>query len=507
MTRANVARHQGDSFQARLFWLKASALLDPKSNVVKVSYETGPKSFDDITIEYDPHRPESDRDGKPIFRRHMQCKWHTTAGTFGHQDFIDPKFINAETFSFLQKVNRAQCLHAADGVGSQFQLHTNWRMQTDDALLSLIRKDVGALDMDRFMDGGDRSAVGKIRKLWRDHLGIDDVALGLTARTLAIIEQLDTLADLRERLDDRLGWHGLRRIPSDEAGFFYDDVITKLQAQGRIAFTRESFRAMCDKEKLFDYDNPMRDAIVVGIRSFLHPIDSLDERRLQMIDLVPHFDGRYIRSQSDWQDKILPELQAGATAAARAADQLRLILDAHVSIAFAAGAVLNVKSGKRIEIEQRMGGKRVWAADDGPLRSDWPQIEFQDEQLDGRGDEEIAVAIGLTRDVSDGARRFIAQDLPGVGRIIDCRPAGGASQLSVQSGRHAVHLAESVTHYLRKIADSDRPYARLHLFIAAPNGFTFFLGQHQQALGPVQLYEWDFDGQRTKSYTPAIQLR
>ena len=40
----------------------------------------------------------------------------------------------------------------------------------------------------------------------------------------------------------------------------------------------------------------MRDAIVVGVRSFLHPIDSLDERRLEMIDLVPFFDGRYIKS-------------------------------------------------------------------------------------------------------------------------------------------------------------------------------------------------------------------
>lgn len=44
MTDANVARHQGDDFQARLFWLKATALLDPKSNVVRVSYELDQKA-------------------------------------------------------------------------------------------------------------------------------------------------------------------------------------------------------------------------------------------------------------------------------------------------------------------------------------------------------------------------------------------------------------------------------------------------------------------------------
>lgn len=108
----------------------------------------------------------------------------------------------------------------------------------------------------------------KIRKLWRDHLGIDDEALALAAQTFAIIEQLDTLDDLRERLDDRLAGRGLRRVPSDETGFFYDDLIMKLQAQGRITFDRQSFAAMCDKEKLFDENHPLEDTIVLGIRSF-----------------------------------------------------------------------------------------------------------------------------------------------------------------------------------------------------------------------------------------------
>ena len=147
-----------------------------------------------------------------------------------------PRFINADTFSLLQKVHRVQNLHAADGVGAQFQFHSNWRLKPDDPLLPLIRKDDGALDVARLSVGGDRSAFGKVRKLWREHLGIDDAALSLAARTFAIIEQLDTLQDLRERLDDRLGWRGLRRVPSDEAGFFYDDLITKLQAQGRVEF-------------------------------------------------------------------------------------------------------------------------------------------------------------------------------------------------------------------------------------------------------------------------------
>jgi hypothetical protein len=46
---------------------------------------------------------------------------------------------------------------------------------------------------------------------------------------------------------------------------------------------------------------------------------------------------------------------------------------------------------------------------------------------------------------------------------------------------------------------------RMHLFIAGPNAFTFFLGQRQTAVGPIRLYEFDFDGSR-RSYTAALTL-
>ena len=52
MTQAIAARKQGDDFQARLFWLCGSLLLDPKGAVTRVAYETGPKAFDDVLIEY-----------------------------------------------------------------------------------------------------------------------------------------------------------------------------------------------------------------------------------------------------------------------------------------------------------------------------------------------------------------------------------------------------------------------------------------------------------------------
>jgi hypothetical protein len=44
----------------------------------------------------------------------------------------------------------------------------------------------------------------------------------------------------------------------------------------------------------------------------------------------------------------------------------------------------------------------------------------------------------------------------------------------------------------------------LHVFIAAPNGFTFFLGQQQPVLGRTAVYEWDHDGPRGSGYSEGI---
>ena len=45
-----------------------------------------------------------------------------------------------------------------------------------------------------------------------------------------------------------------------------------------------------------------------------------------------------------------------------------------------------------------------------------------------------------------------------------------------------------------------------HLFIAAPNGFTFFAGQRAIVLGPTRLYEFDFEGERGGTYRPSLTL-
>lgn len=506
MTRANVARRHGDDFQARLFWLNAASLLDPNSPIIRVAYETGPKSFDDILVEYDTRNPPRDHTGSPIHRKHIQCKWHTSAGTFGYKDLTSPAFINAEKLSLLQRAYTASKESASKDEFTRFEFITNWQLHPDDPLLRLIRKESNTLDLDKLFNGKtDRSQMGQVRKLWRDHLNLDDNQLKTFLRMISISERVESLASLSERLDDRFALVGLKRVSPSESNYLYDDLIFKLLSQERTEIDLHSFEDMCRQEGVLDHSQKTDTSTTIGIRSFMHPIDDLKNRCDTMLDLVPVFDGRYVRDSADWSNELLPRLRDFVVQTARSISHIRVIVDAHVSLAFATGSVLNVKSGRSIEIEQRSAGCRFWSMNDQSYKQEWPDIEIRRDLIADTG-QDIALAIGITHDVSEAVRTYARNHAQDIGNIIYCLPEGGASQKSIHCGHHAWALAESIVKSLSELyAQNSRP-SHTHIFIAAPNAFAFFLGQQQQAIGPCTIYEWDFESRRGGGYSKGLVL-
>lgn len=498
MAEAVLALKQGNDFQARLFWLYAAQLLDDASPVRRVAYEKGPRAFDDVLVEYAGQGAPQDHRGKPVLREHLQCKWHVRTGEFGFRDFIEPSFISAQAVSFLQRAREAQLAHAPDGEGARFRLITNWRLKKKDPLIRLIQNQTNALDLDAMFAGGRASLMGSLRALWNGHLRIDDDELRVLARTLGVSMRLGSAEELRDRLNDKFAAVGMRRVPEDEAGFNYDDIIAKLHAQGRKDFDRESFRAMVHDEKLLAGPKEPA-ATIVGVRSFMHPIDSLEGRAPINLNLVPFFDGRFVKDETDWNADIFPDLKSFVIGEAQKGDRIQLVLDVHVSLAFAVGALLDVKSGKAIEVEQRTNGRRFWSRSDQPDDPRWPGVVVSEEAI-GEG-HDLAVAIGLTHDVAPMVRDYL-QTVADVGKLLVVTLATGPSGVGVQCGAHAMKLAETIIAAIRR--EPRRPMT--HFFIAAPNGFTFFLGQHRQAIGPSTVYEWDFEGKCSGSYSPGLLL-
>jgi hypothetical protein len=501
MTQAAVVRRDGDTFQARMFWLRAARLLDPAGPIVRVGFEVGPKSFDDIWVEYDPSRAPRNQCGDLLRRDHIQCKWHVAPNSFSHSDLTDPQFINASSKSFLQRARAAQISHASDEKGVRFKLLTNWRVHTNDPLREMINNRSGAIRLERlFGSKTDDSAAGAVRKCWREHLEFEDSELGPFASTLSFVEASGTLDDIRERLDDLFLGVALRRIPSNESAFLYDDLAFQWLAQGRLEFDRAEFRARCSSEGLLGQGKAA--PRVYGVKSFEHPIDQIEDRCHEVLNLVPSFHDRFIRSDDDWSVKLYPELSMFLLAAAKNDLQLRLVLDAHSTLAFAAGSIINVKSGRKVELEQRSPLRRTWSADDLPEDTQWSTFDETLEKLSPTGTE-LAVAIGVTHDISGDVRRYCESKLTEAGCLLtlQLRPPGAQS---LACGHHAFRLADAACIAIRKAKANGAEV--VHLFVSAPNVFTFFLGQHQKALGGVQLYEFDFDGAKDRTYRLSLSL-
>lgn len=501
MAETNASRLDGDTFQARMFWLHATRLLDPDGSVIRLGYEMGPKAFDDIWVEHDRLHAPLDQYERPLLRVHFQCKWHTMPGQYGHGELVDPDFINANAVSFLQRAAAAGAALDTKDDNVRFGLLTNWRIDREDPLKAMIGTRSGAFRRDRlFRSKTDDSKDGRVRKLWREHLELDDDQLGHFVARLKFSEATDTLDELRERLDERFAYLGLRRFPPNELCFPYDTIIQEWMVQGRKVFDRDDLRRACDQQGLLTQGKarPMS----YGVKSFEHPIDPTENRCTKLLDLTAQFDERFIKDQNSWRDTLYPELAAFLTNAAANNDSLRLVLDAHASLAFAAGSVLNIKSGKEIELEQRTLGREIWRPGDSMRDATWSSWDF--EWVAGSADcQDVVVAVGLTHDISADVAKFVEASKINAGKILIARPSSGVGPTSVVSGQHAFELAGDLVAEIRKQRSGP---GQVHLFIAAPNTFTFFLGQRRPNLGTVMLYEFDFEGQKHGTYAPSLRL-
>jgi hypothetical protein len=474
-------------------------MLAPGSPIASIGFETGPKGFDDVWVAYHPGRGRLDAHGNPLSREHVQCKWHASLGTFGHKDLIDPDFINATSRSLLQRAHGAQQYHVPLGAGVRFSLTTNWSVDRADALSPLVHTRHGNLRLDRLFEGKtEKSATGALRKVWQDHLGVDDDDLRRLAGVLGFSFISESLDDLRQHLDTPFQTAGLMRVAQHESAFVYDEVLFQWLAQDRLVFDAKSLRDRCRQEGLLGdaTDHPR----TFGVKSFEHAFDPLEERCDEVLNLLSSFQERYILDADAWESDLLPRLTTFLRQAGRSDPTLRLVLDTHASLAFAAGSVLNVKSGRAVILEQRTIDRRLWSANDVEPDPSWATWILETQTV-GTGPD-LAVAVSLTNDVVPK----VLQDLkarPEIGRLLIARPSTGPGGQVITSGRHAYDLAASLVGEIQAIRSAS---ARTHLYIAAPNSFTFFLGQRQAQLGPTTLYEFDFEGDRGGGYTPALKL-
>ena len=230
MADAVTARWHGENYQSRIFWEHALDLLLDGSCVVEVTFEAnGPKAFDDVVVRYDPPVPRSGPER--IAAEYTQVKWHVECGgRFGYEDFINPDFIGAKSFSLLQRLQQARLQAPAN---SHFTFLTIYRIKDGDPLAELISSHDRTLLIEKlFDDTTDRSRMGKMRQCWRGHLQLaSDDELRSIVRGLRVLEGHLSLDELRVQINIKARIVGVLTCAAAESDFRYNELARQLKVR------------------------------------------------------------------------------------------------------------------------------------------------------------------------------------------------------------------------------------------------------------------------------------
>lgn len=281
-----------------------------------------------------------------------------------------------------------------------------------------------------------------------------------------------------------------------------DQMISSTHGNG---IDRKAFDGELEKRILLVADKYSPKRIPIGIISFPRGAVYIEDETM-CLSLLDKFDGRYLKNGYDWNDDVYPQLTKFLTSNTDNKNAYQLFLDTHASLAFAAGRILNSKSGINIFPMQKtaISGMALW---DVKLSSktNYSSWDISEEMFD-ENQFDSALILNVTRPIYNDVVRYIKEKNLSIGRIINCTPHEvGATNFSIEDGNHATVLANSVYNAIAQRTTVERR-ATLHIFASAPNAFMFFLGQNSLGFGKCVLYEYDFEQRDSCSYSPSIDF-
>ena len=183
-------------------------------------------------------------------------------------------------------------------------------------------------------------------------------------------------------------------------------------------------------------------------------------------------------------------------------------LDTHLSIALMLGYHLDSKyGGLDITVVQKtFTGKLLWRANAELIRTYQEPLWKIEEELYIIDGTDIALSISVTHDIRHDVNGHISGMLSTVSKAVHwvISPKVGSASI-----KDASHIVAAIEELIRGIRSQKRQFAaasRIHLFLAAPNAFAFYLGQRLKPMGEVTLYEFDFENQRDGGYHAIIKI-
>ena len=388
-------------------------------------------------------------------------------------------------------------------------------------LQELIRDDVGSTEFELFLIGQcDKDAltfINSIDKFQRNKLdnkaqislkGFDtNIIQGRKIGIKCLPFDVGTLEKIvRDSLFRYISYKNLT-MTFDQISFITsatvnDQMISSTHGNG---IDRKIFDEELEKRILLVVDKYSPKRISIGIKSFTRGAVHLEDETM-CLSLLDKFDGRNLKNEYNWNDDIYYKLRDFLIANTNDKHAYQVSLNTHASLAFAAGRILDSKSGINVFPIQKSAtnGIELWDVKLSSKRnySNWDiSYEIFDENQ-----ADSVLILNVTHNIYDDVVRYIKENNLPIRRIIICTPDKGEfTNFSIEDGNHAAILANSVYNAIVERSTEERR-ATLHIFASTPNAFMFFLGQSSRGFGKCVLYEYDFEQRGSCSYSKSISF-
>lgn len=497
------ARTEGDVFQGLFFWRQAADLLRANSMVERVVLEHDEADgVDDVAVFY--RKPGVNAGGWMVSADFFQLKYHVdNRNSYSSDSLIDPAFIKAGS-SLLQRFYSAYTKLASEHAGFRLHLASNWRWKDDDKLAHLLREYDGELPR-KFFDDGPRGDLGKVRERWRTHLKLEEDAFRAFAKTLRL--QLDHFGrrDFKAYVYTKLEAVGLQTPSADRSACPYESLTQQFLMNGPNSFNEAEFRELCEREGLLTNDSSRHSRTpAIGVRSFVRFAERLESEVDEIICVSDNFEGRHLAAGGSWHtasSRVVAFLGDPDRRARLRGVPYAIALECHGSFALLAGWELSRNSGVDLAPIQKPS-LEIWRpSPDAECGATWTVQTFEL----AAEHHDVAVCLSVTHDVRVDVEAFLlSEGAPQVGSLVSVTPVDGPSPQSIKGPDQAYRLAAQLPSVLAEARPSRA--ARAHIFFACPNALMFFIGQQREALGRVEMYEFDFGIEWDGSYSHSLSL-
>jgi len=474
-----AAAIRGDDYQHAVGWYWVCEALD-NPDIVSVSIEDAAGGhFDDVVVRR--------RQGPDLY-------WQVKSSNYGTATVDEAWLLTPVTpggLSPLQHFYRTWRGLRDAGQPFELTLLTNRGFDPADAILRLRDLKTEKVNVDMVNAAGPRSAVGRGRRRWTDHLGIG------TPDLTSFLSSIYWKSGSAESSWDQQARHLMRLAglrADDDAIVLGKALVRRWVTDGAGPRSRDDIRRAVAEAGLLARSGTL---VLVVHAIDRQPTATPANVEIDLVDLYEGADS-FSRVQlidpANWNTKVAPailsaarELEAYATRRVHVTGSMRLPLW------FAVGRALPDVRGWILSLDQRT---EEWSTAVTP-EDVTPRVLAETNISAG---SDLAVAVSITHDISEEVSYHIREcELP-VGTLLVLGSQAEPGNHTVTSASWATGWARSAREQARRAA-TVKGATHVHLYMAAPAALAMMLGHQWNLMPPTTIYEHLRPG-----YAPTITI-